>query len=66
MFVYLSPQIDIPVARPVAGFVESMQVRQVLWQARRFDLLGQLLLIVTGVFGVVVLFKGWHTGGRGK
>ena len=39
-------------------------VREVLWNERRFDLLGQLLLILTGVFGVVVLFKGWDTEGK--
>lgn len=33
------------------------QVRQVLWSTRRFDLIGQMLLILGGVFAVVVLFK---------
>jgi NADH-quinone oxidoreductase subunit J len=32
-------------------------VREVLWRLRRFDLLGQILVILAGVFGVVVLFK---------
>jgi NADH-quinone oxidoreductase subunit J len=32
-------------------------VADVLWFARRFDLIGQLLVILAGVFGVVVLFK---------
>ena len=30
---------------------------QVLWLTRRFDLVGQLLVILAGVFGVVVLFR---------
>ena len=31
--------------------------RDVLWTDRRFDLVGQILIILAGVFGVVVLFK---------
>jgi NADH-quinone oxidoreductase subunit J len=31
--------------------------RNVLWENRQFDLLGQILIIFAGVFGVVVLFK---------
>jgi NADH-quinone oxidoreductase subunit J len=31
--------------------------REVLWGERQFDLLGQILIILAGVFGVVVLFK---------
>ncbi|MCX6992270.1 MAG: NADH-quinone oxidoreductase subunit J [Kiritimatiellaeota bacterium] len=32
-------------------------VRQVLWNVRRLDLVGQILIILAGVFGVVILFK---------
>jgi NADH-quinone oxidoreductase subunit J len=32
-------------------------VREVLWGARRMDLLGQLVMIFVGVFGVVILFR---------
>ena len=60
VYVYLGSEIGIPVARPLGDHMESMGVREVLWQARRLDLLGQLFLVLTGVFGVVVLFKGWH------
>jgi NADH-quinone oxidoreductase subunit J len=38
---------------------------QVLWYARRFDLLGQLLVTLAGVFGVVVLFKARGAAGEG-
>lgn len=31
--------------------------RLVLWQLRQLDLLGQIIILFTGVFGVVVLFK---------
>jgi len=32
-------------------------VRKVLWNERQLDMLGQILVILTGVFGIVVLFK---------
>jgi NADH-quinone oxidoreductase subunit J len=44
------------IAAPLSGEVEG--VRQALWSMRRLDLLGQILIILAGVFGVVVLFKG--------
>jgi NADH-quinone oxidoreductase subunit J len=46
------------VAPPLTGSAED--VRQVLWSVRRLDLLGQILIVLAGVFGVVVLFKGKH------
>jgi len=45
------PQIDLPV--PYAG----PDVRGLLWNLRHLDLLGQLVILLTGVFGVVILFK---------
>jgi NADH-quinone oxidoreductase subunit J len=50
------------IAPPVSGEVEG--VRQVLWSMRRLDLLGQILIILAGVFGVVVLFKGKNDDGE--
>ena len=32
-------------------------VRVVLWHLRQFDLMGQVIVLLAGVFGVVVLFK---------
>jgi NADH-quinone oxidoreductase subunit J len=32
-------------------------VKKVLWDSRQTDLLGQIIVIFTGVFGVIVLFK---------
>ena len=49
----LRPYIDLPL--PPAG-VET-DVRQVFWNVRRLDLVGQILIILAGVFGVVILFK---------
>ena len=40
-----------PAAKPVKD------VREALWFVRRFDLIGQILVILAGVFGVLVLFK---------
>jgi NADH-quinone oxidoreductase subunit J len=36
---------------------EVNDARLVLWNLRRMDLLGQLILLLTGVFGIVILFK---------
>ena len=40
-------------------------VREALWFVRRFDLVGQILIILAGVFGVIVLFK-THDADRGE
>jgi NADH-quinone oxidoreductase subunit J len=50
------------IASPPSGEVEG--VRQTLWSMRRLDLLGQILIILAGVFGVVVLFKGKSDDGE--
>lgn len=42
----------LPLASP-----RPADVREVLWSTRRFDLIGQVLVIFAGVFGVVILFK---------
>jgi NADH-quinone oxidoreductase subunit J len=49
----LHPHLDLPL--PPAGL--ETDVRQVLWNVRRLDLVGQILIILAGVFGVVILFK---------
>lgn len=45
----------VHLAPPAPG--PGADVRHMLWFARRFDLVGQILVILAGVFGVVVLFK---------
>ncbi|MBU4198901.1 MAG: NADH-quinone oxidoreductase subunit J [Verrucomicrobia bacterium] len=42
---------------PLPPAIAEMDVRQVLWNVRRLDLVGQILIILAGVFGVVILFK---------
>ena len=39
-----------------AMFVET-DVRRMLWNVRQFDLLGLMIMILAGAFGVVILFK---------
>jgi NADH-quinone oxidoreductase subunit J len=43
---------DIP-----ARAADGADVKDVLWKARQTDILGQLIVLLTGVFGVIVLFK---------
>ncbi len=36
----------------------ALDVRKVMWEARRFDVFGQILVLLAGAFGVIILFKG--------
>ncbi len=47
----LHPELPLPPAGA------ELDVRQVLWNGRRLDLVGQILIILAGVFGVAILFK---------
>lgn len=51
-------QIKLPQA--VAG----QDARNVLWQMRHLDLLGQVVILLAGAFGVVILFKSAPSAGR--
>lgn len=44
-------------ALPAPPQAEGEDVRFILWHLRQFDLLGQIIILFTGVFGVVILFK---------
>lgn len=46
------------------GASVDLSVQQLLWFTRRYDLVGQILAILTGVFGVVVLFKSMNHGAQ--
>jgi NADH-quinone oxidoreductase subunit J len=50
-FLTVGLRIDLPPA------TESVDVRDLLWKSRQTDLLGQVVVILAGVFGVIVLFK---------
>ena len=45
------PQVVLPPA------AEQLSVRDVIWKVRHLDLLGQIFILLTGAFGVAVLFK---------
>ena len=47
----LKPSTPLPV--PESG----EDVRNILWNQRPLDLIGQVLILLAGVFGVVILFK---------
>lgn len=41
----------------MAAVVPGQDVRKVLWNLRHLDVFGQIAVLLTGVFGVAVLFK---------
>lgn len=47
----INPKITLPTPQT------QNDVRFVLWHLRQFDLMGQIIILLTGVFGVVILFK---------
>ena len=57
-----SQPADLPAA--AAAGAPALDVRNVLWNLRRLDLLGQVIIMLTGVFGVIVLFKGKNANER--
>jgi NADH-quinone oxidoreductase subunit J len=48
--VNIKPDIKLPAPETVKD------VRIVLWNLRRIDVMGQIIILLTGVFGVVILF----------
>jgi NADH-quinone oxidoreductase subunit J len=55
VIVFFVVKMNFVPTLPVPGSLTD--VREVLWNTRLFDIIGQALIILTGVFGVVVLFK---------
>lgn len=66
VFLYLQQQGLHPGHVAPAPQGAPLDVRQALWAARRFDLIGQILVVLSGIFGVVVLFKTRDCGEEGK
>ena len=56
LFIVLGYYMVSPEPKFFDSYME-LDVRNVIWKLRQTDLLGQIILILTGVFGVVVLFK---------
>jgi len=50
-FVQVKPSIRLPPPETVKD------VRQIIWNFRQVDLLGQVIILLTGAFGVLILFK---------
>jgi NADH-quinone oxidoreductase subunit J len=56
LFVVLGYYMVSPEVKFFGSYPE-LDVRNVMWKLRQTDMLGQIILILTGVFGIVVLFK---------
>ncbi|MBF0522942.1 MAG: NADH-quinone oxidoreductase subunit J [Candidatus Omnitrophica bacterium] len=50
-FMNIKPTIHLPAPDKI------QDVRFVMWHLRRFDSMGQIIILLAGVFGVVILFK---------
>ena len=51
--IYLNLKFDFP----LAGQAAETDVRNVLWNLRQLDLFGQIIILLAGGLGVVILFK---------
>jgi len=49
--------ISVKFKTPLPAAQTQASARFILWHLRQFDLLGQIIILFGGVFGVVVLFK---------
>ena len=54
---YLVSVVIRPLSLKLPEIIQETNVRTVLWDLRQVDLLGQAIVLLIGVFGIVVLFK---------
>ena len=56
--------ISIPFALNIKlpALPKEDDVRIILWNVRHLDLVGQIVILLAGAFGVVTLFKEWKNG----
>ena len=54
---YLVSAVIRPISLKLPEIIQETNVRNVLWDLRQVDLLGQAIVLLIGVFGIVVLFK---------
>jgi len=47
---------ELPII-PAADVPSMLTLSEVMWDARRIDIVGQAIIILVGAFGIVVLFK---------
>ncbi len=62
VFLVLSPHITGVSPIPSGGSGSGVQAA--LWGSRQVDLIGQIILILTGVYGVIVFFKEKEADGK--
>ena len=46
------------------GHETEHDVRTIMWNLRQIDLVGQIIILLAGVFGVVILFREMRNNGR--
>jgi NADH-quinone oxidoreductase subunit J len=56
VFIFLLVMLRVPAFELPVRTVDQ-DVRNVLWNLRHLDLIGQVVILLAGAFGVVVLFK---------
>ena len=49
--------MNIPFDFPLVQVAEAVDVRSILWNFRQLDLFGQVIILLAGSFGAVILFK---------
>lgn len=54
-FLMVSSKIVVDISLPEK--IVTADVREILWDTRQLDLFGQILILLTGAFGIVILFK---------
>ncbi|MBP8959508.1 MAG: hypothetical protein KBG40_03690 [Bacteroidales bacterium] len=54
LFLFIKPDQNFIISKSP---VNDIDVRDVIWNKRPLDILGQIIIILAGVFGVVILFK---------
>ncbi len=50
-------RFKMPVDFALPPVAEEQDVRNVLWNVRHLDILGQIIVLLAGAFGVIVFFK---------
>jgi NADH-quinone oxidoreductase subunit J len=55
--IVLYYKLPLPSLPGLPANTAPLDTREIIWNWRRFDLVGQVLIILAGVIGVVVLFK---------
>ena len=49
--------LNMPKDLPIFHATSTLDVRSVLWNLRQLDLFGQIIIIIAGALGIVVLFE---------